>query len=164
MHQHCILIIFEEIWTFFIPPFSIQIVFCLILAHASFHINSSIISWGTVVERARCITADIASVSKMIIYPTTLHKISENTGFQWPVFSRIRTESSTILSLYGRIRVSENPYSCIFCTVQQKKFSFSIIFTSFIVLDFTSMGSIPQSVINSLFRVPCGFTFGFVRF
>ena len=118
MHKHCILIISEEIWTFFIPPFSIQIVFCLILAHASFHINSSIISWGTVVKRARCITADIASVSKMIIYPTTLHRMSENTGFQWPIFSRIRTESSTILSLYGRIRVSENRYSCIFCTVQ----------------------------------------------
>ena len=30
-------------------------------------------------------------------------------GFHWPVFSRIRTES-TIVSLYGRIRVGENLY------------------------------------------------------
>ena len=42
-----------------------------------------------------------------------LHKICENTGFHWLAFSHIRTES-TILSLYGRIRVSENPYSRIF--------------------------------------------------
>ena len=43
----------------------------------------------------------------------SLHNIFENTGFHWPVFSRIRTESR-ILTLYGRIRVSENPYSRIF--------------------------------------------------
>ena len=42
----------------------------------------------------------------------TLHKICENTGFHWPVFSCVRTKSM-ILSLYGRIRVSENPYSRI---------------------------------------------------
>ena len=45
-----------------------------------------------------------------------LHEICENTGFQWPVFSRITTQS-TILSLFGRIRVTENPYSCIFYAV-----------------------------------------------
>ena len=38
----------------------------------------------------------------------TLHKICEDTGFHWPIFSRIRTKSK-ILSLYGRIRVSEKP-------------------------------------------------------
>ena len=31
-------------------------------------------------------------------------------GSHWPVFSRITTKS-TILSLYGRIWVGENPYS-----------------------------------------------------
>ena len=46
----------------------------------------------------------------------SLHKICENTGFQWHIFSRISTKS-TILSLYGRIRVSENPYSRIFYAV-----------------------------------------------
>ena len=48
-----------------------------------------------------------------------LHKICEDTRFQWPVFSRINTES-TILSLYLRIRVSENPYSLIFYAVLYK--------------------------------------------
>ena len=38
------------------------------------------------------------------------HKICENTGFHWPVFSRIKTKS-TILSLHGRISVCESPYS-----------------------------------------------------
>ena len=38
-------------------------------------------------------------------------------GFHCPVFFRIRTES-TILPLYKRVRVSENPYSCIFYAVQ----------------------------------------------
>ena len=45
-----------------------------------------------------------------------MHKICENTGFHWPVFSRIRKEY-TILPLHRRIRVSENPYSRIFYTV-----------------------------------------------
>ena len=39
-------------------------------------------------------------------------------SFHWPVFSRIRSES--ILSLYEKIRVSENPYSRIFCAVLEK--------------------------------------------
>ena len=47
----------------------------------------------------------------------TLHKILENPGFHSPVFSLIRTKSM-ILSLYGRIPVSENPYSPIFYAVQ----------------------------------------------
>ena len=46
----------------------------------------------------------------------SLHKICENTGFHRHVFSRKRTES-TILSLYGRIRISENPCSRIFYAV-----------------------------------------------
>ena len=45
-----------------------------------------------------------------------LHKICENTGFHWAVFSRIRTESY-IFSLYGRIRLNEKPYSRIFYAV-----------------------------------------------
>ena len=47
------------------------------------------------------------------VYISRHHKICENTGFHW---SRIMTES-TIISLYGRIRVSENPYSSIFYVV-----------------------------------------------
>ena len=49
------------------------------------------------------------------------HEICKNTGFHWPVLSRIRTEA-TILSIYGRIRVSENPYSRIFmqCRITNK--------------------------------------------
>ena len=35
----------------------------------------------------------------------TLQKICENTGFHWPVFSLIKTESTSV-SLYGRIWVS----------------------------------------------------------
>ena len=45
-----------------------------------------------------------------------LHKICENTGFHWPVFSHIRSES-LILSLYERIRVSENMYFRIYYAV-----------------------------------------------
>ena len=45
-----------------------------------------------------------------------LHKIYKYTDFYCPVFSRIRIES-TILSFIGRIRVSENPYTRIFCAV-----------------------------------------------
>ena len=49
----------------------------------------------------------------------TLHKICANTGFDWPVFSSIRIES-TILFLCGRIRVSENTYPRMFYAVKQK--------------------------------------------
>ena len=53
---------------------------------------------------------------QLLLCSFPLHKICENTGFQWHIFSCISTKS-TILSLYGRIRVSENPYSRIFCAV-----------------------------------------------
>ena len=43
---------------------------------------------------------------------SSLHKICQNAGLSWLVFSHIRTESTT-LSLYGKIRVRENPYSGI---------------------------------------------------
>ena len=46
----------------------------------------------------------------------SVHQICENMDFHWPVFSRIKTESA-ILSIYGRIQVSENPYSRIFYPV-----------------------------------------------
>ena len=49
-----------------------------------------------------------------------LHKMCENTGFHWAVFSRIRTKSTT-LSLYGRIRVCENLHYRIFYTVSATK-------------------------------------------
>ena len=60
----------------------------------------------------------------------SLHKICENTGFQWPVFSRIRTKS-VILSLYGRIQVAENLYFCIFYAVSG--FSFVLLLTVFLI-------------------------------
>lgn len=44
-------------------------------------------------------------------------------SFHCPVFSRIRTES-TILSLHGRIRISENPYSCAFYAVVVSQHSY----------------------------------------
>ena len=52
----------------------------------------------------------------------TLHKIHENTGFHWPIFSCIRRKSS-IFFLYGRIRVSENLYSGIFYAVLTSRHS-----------------------------------------
>ena len=45
-----------------------------------------------------------------------LHKTCENTSFNWPVSFRTKIES-TALSLYGRIRVSQNSYAHIFCAV-----------------------------------------------
>ena len=42
-----------------------------------------------------------------------LHKPCENTGFYWPVFSRIKAQY-TILSSYGKLRASENPSSSTF--------------------------------------------------
>ena len=44
----------------------------------------------------------------------TMHKICGNVGFTDPYPP---VTESAILSLYGRIRVSENPYSGIFITV-----------------------------------------------
>ena len=44
------------------------------------------------------------------------HKICVNSGFHWPVFFCIRTVSM-ILALYGRIRISENSYTQIICSV-----------------------------------------------
>ena len=41
-----------------------------------------------------------------------LRKTCQNMGFLWPVFSRIRTETS-ILYLYGKIQAKENSYSVI---------------------------------------------------
>ena len=47
---------------------------------------------------------------------TSLNKLYENKVFQLPVIPRIRTESA-IMPLYGRIWVSENPYSRVFHAV-----------------------------------------------
>ena len=46
----------------------------------------------------------------------TLRKICKNTCFRLRAFSRIGT-GYAILSLSGKIRVSENPYSRIFCVL-----------------------------------------------
>ena len=59
-----------------------------------------------------------------------LHKICENTGFHWPVFSSIRTELY-ILSLHRRIWVSENPYLRIFYADSKYK-TLNMKFLSFI--------------------------------
>ena len=40
----------------------------------------------------------------------TLRKIFQNTGFLWPVFPHISTESE-ILTIHCKIRVREKPYS-----------------------------------------------------
>ena len=47
---------------------------------------------------------------------TRLDKLCENIVFHLPIFPRIRAES-VIMSLYGRIRVSENLYSRVFHAV-----------------------------------------------
>ena len=46
------------------------------------------------------------TVSQMCSSKRTLPKLCQTTGFLWPVFSRLTTES-TILSLYGKIRKIE---------------------------------------------------------
>ena len=46
----------------------------------------------------------------------SLCEICKNWGFCWSVFSCIRTYS-WILSLYGKIQVSENPYFCLYYAV-----------------------------------------------
>ena len=51
--------------------------------------------------------------SSLFFFFIALHKICENTGFYWPVFSRAKKES-TVMSLCRIMRVLENPYSCIF--------------------------------------------------
>ena len=43
----------------------------------------------------------------------SLCKVSENAGFHWLIFFRVKTES-TILCLYGEMRVSKDPFSDIF--------------------------------------------------
>ena len=69
-----------------------------------------------------------SSISKLLIkkvlnvFRQSLHKICENTGFHWPIFSHISTRSQ-IPSLYGRIRVNENPYFCIFYAVMHNIFN-----------------------------------------
>ena len=57
----------------------------------------------------------------------SLHKIFKNTSFDRPVFSYIRTEY-TIVSLYRRIRVSENPYCCIFFALIKPKKTWNHVF------------------------------------
>ena len=52
-----------------------------------------------------------------------LRKIWQNVGFLRPVFSHISTEFS-ILFFYGKILVTENPYSGIFYAVYGSKHFF----------------------------------------
>lgn len=46
-----------------------------------------------------------------------LHKICRNTGFLCPVIHPEEQNRRFILSLYEKIRFSENPFSAIFCAV-----------------------------------------------
>ena len=50
--------------------------------------------------------------SNIEILGFTLRKICQNMGFLWPEFSS-RTESK-ILSLYGKLRIKENPHCDLF--------------------------------------------------
>ena len=50
------------------------------------------------------------------LFEASLCEICKNWGFCWPVFSCISTYS-WILSLYRKIQVSENLYSCLYYTV-----------------------------------------------
>ena len=58
----------------------------------------------------------MVSIKNMNAGELPLRKMCQITGFFWPIFSRIRTES-WILSLYRKIRVRENLYSSIFYAV-----------------------------------------------
>ena len=54
--------------------------------------------------------------TQIFLSKTSLDKLCENTAFQLPALSRMRTESA-IISLYVKIWVSENPYSRVFHTM-----------------------------------------------
>ena len=54
-----------------------------------------------------------------------LHKICQNTGFLWLVFSHIRTETK-VLPLYGKMRVRQNPYCGVFYTVLSNRIYFCV--------------------------------------
>ena len=83
----------------------------------------------------------------------SLHKICENTGFHWSVFSGIRTES-VILSLYGRMRTSKNLYIRIFYAV------FKVVLLShrnlWLLITF-----FPFSALNRFFFISLGIWFCF---
>ena len=53
-----------------------------------------------------------------------LHKICQNTGFTWPVFSGIRTESVILffVSFYRKIKKRENSYFDMFYAVITKRY------------------------------------------
>ena len=59
----------------------------------------------------------------VILRSDALHKIWENTGFHWPYSPAWREYWNT---LYGRIRVSENLYSPIFCAVISRNLWYSL--------------------------------------
>ena len=59
-----------------------------------------------------------------------MSKIWRNAGFLWLLFSRTRPES-TILFLYGKIRVRENPYFCISYAGSVMKASLRVTITFF---------------------------------
>ena len=59
------------------------------------------------------------------IWKKALHKTCENTGFHWPIFSRIRTKS-TIREIYRRIQVSETRFLAYF--MQCETLSVGLIF------------------------------------
>ena len=53
-----------------------------------------------------------------------LHKTCQNTGFTWPVFSGIRTESVILffVSFYRKIQIRENSYFDMFYAVITKRY------------------------------------------
>ena len=56
------------------------------------------------------------TIKTVIFVSSSIAENMREHRFSLTVFSHIRT-NSTILSLYGRIRVSKKPYSCIFYAV-----------------------------------------------
>ena len=95
------------------------------------------------------------------LYKHTLCKICQYTGFLWPVFSHIRSES-TILTLYEKIWVRKNPYAGKFYTVVigrlrqsvGKKLVCSVIFKRSIQFGFPLVKTVSHlGIIDSLIEI-----------
>ena len=79
----------------------------------------------------------------------------QNTGFLWPVYSRIRT-GSTILSLYGNERVKQNPCYDILRSVKSsfheelKSLRYNLGLVIEAVIRWTSTGELAELALDSL--------------
>ena len=81
-----------------------------------------------------------------------LHKICQNTGFTWPVFSGIRTESVSLffLSLYREIQIRENPYSDMFYAVITKRYlAVALILDSIFSLSIQNFNTLTVTLLSS---------------